>query len=167
MSAAPAHNIRPRSIWSPTAPSAYAHTMTSLPYVNFPGNAAEILDYWMGLFGGQLDLKRYDDMPNLDEFPFTPPPGAVAHARLTGGDLDVCGGDDLSTDADPSIASTLYSFSLTLDSPERAQQIRERVLADGGADNVAFEQAPWGDWYGQVADRYGAVFHLSVPVGQG
>lgn len=134
---------------------------TSLPYVSFPGNAATVLEYWQDVFGGTLNALRYDDMPGAD-FPFTPPPGAVAHAVLSGGELDVCGGDDLSTDSDPSIASERYAFSVEFDDVERARVVSERLIADGGASVVAFEMAPWGAWYGQARDRFGAAFHISV-----
>ena len=136
---------------------------SSLPYVSFPGNAAQVLQYWQDVFGGDLQLRRYEEMTGAN-FPFTPPPGAVAHAVLSGGDLAVCGGDDLSVDADPSIASERYAFALTLSAEERARELYERLVADGGAGVMPLALAPWGDWYGQVRDRFGAAFHLSVIV---
>ena len=57
--------------------------LTSSPYLSFPGNASEAFPYYQELFGGELDMQTYDAMPSLEGFPFTPPPGAVAHATLT------------------------------------------------------------------------------------
>src|SRR5690606_3581112 len=55
------------------------------PYISFPGNGQEVLTHWHELFGGDLDLMTYDQIPDLSGFLFTPPKGAVSHATLTGG----------------------------------------------------------------------------------
>ncbi|WP_341853959.1 hypothetical protein [Brachybacterium sp. GPGPB12] len=63
------------------------------PYIAFPGNGQEVLTHWQELFGGELEMMTYDEIPDLSGFPFTPPRGAVAHATLTGGLFAVSGGD--------------------------------------------------------------------------
>ena len=62
---------------------------SSTPYIAFPGNAREALEYYREIFGGTLDLMTYDGMPDMG---FTPPPGAVAHAQLHGGLVTLAGG---------------------------------------------------------------------------
>ena len=83
------------------------------PYVAFPGNGQEVLTHWQELFGGELEMMTYDEIPDLSGFPFTPPRGAVAHGTLTGGLFTVSGGDAIGGPGDelPPLGSDVYSFS--------------------------------------------------------
>lgn len=137
----------------------------STPYITFPGNAEEVFRYYEEVFGGTLHLLTYDSMPEMAGIPFVPPPNAVAHAQLLGGDLVLAGGDgfeqpgkELSQD----LSDEVYAILLNLDTVERAREIIEKVTSTGGSVAMPFEQAPWGDHYGQVKDRYGVLFHLNV-----
>lgn len=134
------------------------------PYLAFPGNAGEVLAHWHDLFGGTLEVTRYDELPNLSDFPFTPPPGAVAHATLTGGLLTVSGGDAIAGPGEesPPLGSDVYSFLVGLDEVGAAQRLIARIVEAGGKATMPFELAPWGDHYGEVRDRFGVKFALVV-----
>ncbi|MGP5291333.1 VOC family protein [Brachybacterium tyrofermentans] len=134
------------------------------PYISFPNNAAEVLAHWQELFGGTLDITLYDDLPDLSGFPFTPPPGTVAHGTLTGGLLTVAGGDGIGEPGQelPPLESEVYSFLVGLDAVDQAHTLIDTVTAAGGRVAMPFALAPWGDHYGQVVDRYGVMFALVV-----
>ncbi|MGP4917531.1 VOC family protein [Brachybacterium tyrofermentans] len=134
------------------------------PYISFPNNAAEVLAHWQELFGGTLDITLYDDLPDLSGFPFTPPPGTVAHGTLTGGLLTVAGGDAIGEPGQelPPLESEVYSFLVGLDEVDQAHTLIDTVTAAGGRVAMPFALAPWGDHYGQVVDRYGVMFALVV-----
>ena len=73
--------------------------------------------------------------------------------------------DDLSTGIAafvPDGVELVTANLLNLDTVERAHEIIEMVTSTGGSVAMPFEQAPWGDHYGQVKDRYGVLFHLNV-----
>lgn len=131
---------------------------SSTPYIAFPGNAREALEYYRDVFGGTLDLMTYDGMEGL---PFTPPPGVVAHAQLHGGLVTLAGGDDLGEAPRP-LADSAYSLLVMPESVEAARALIERIEADGGTRGMPFEQAPWGDHYGQVTDRFGVMWQVNV-----
>ena len=136
---------------------------TSSPYVNFPGNGAEVLAHWQGIFGGELDLMSYDDFPDPEAaFGFTPPKGALAHGTLTGGGFTVAGGDAIMAPTPPPLGSETYSFLIAPDTPEEASVLAEGIVAAGGEVVMPIEQAPWGAHYGQVKDPYGVLFQLNV-----
>ncbi len=136
--------------------------LTSSPYLSFPGNASEAFPYYQELFGGELDMQTYDAMPSLEGFPFTPPPGAVAHATLTAPGITLAGGDGMGEDLPP-LSSSVYSFLLIFDSADEARGFIDTVIRGGGAAGMPFEQAPWGDLYGQVTDRFGIRWDVNVP----
>ncbi len=139
---------------------------SSSPYISFPGNAADAFAYYAEVFGGDLDLVRYGDMPPMEGMPMVPPADAVAHASLTGGMLTLAGGDALSSggpESLPGLASDVYSFLLGLETVDAAHSLIDSLLSTGGTLSMPFAKAPWGDHYGQVTDRYGVLFAVVVP----
>jgi PhnB protein len=38
-------------------------------------------------------------------------------------------------------------------------------LADGGTVTMPLEQAPWGDWFGQLTDRFGVDWMVNISGG--
>lgn len=131
---------------------------SSTPYIAFPGNAREVLEHYRDLFGGTLDLMTYDGMPDMG---FTPPPGAVAHAQLHGGLVTLAGGDEIGEDPRP-LTGSAYSLLIMPASVDEAKALIQRIVEAGGSLAMPFEQAPWGDHYGQVTDRYGVLWQVNV-----
>lgn len=134
------------------------------PYISFPGNAAEAFAYYAEIFGGELEISTYDDFPAM-EMPFTPPPGAVAHAQLHGGLVTLAGGDGMAMEEGqvlPGLESEVYSYLIGLDTVEEARALIETMTSSGAEVAMPFELAPWGDHYGQVKDRYGVLWALVV-----
>ncbi|GAA2087680.1 MULTISPECIES: glyoxalase/bleomycin resistance/extradiol dioxygenase family protein [Brevibacterium] len=136
---------------------------TLAPYIALPGTAGDAFVHWREVLGGELDMLRYGDGPPMEGMPFTPDPQAVAHAVLTTPAGQIAGGDAMGQDEEYPVRGTAYSLLYTADSPERARAIIEAFVAGGGEVNLPFDRAPWGDWYGQVFDRFGVMWSLSVP----
>lgn len=134
-------------------------TARLLPYLSFPGNGSEAMAYYQSVFGGSLESTKYDDFPM--EMPFTPPPGALAHAHLDAGDVQLTGGDAMG-EAPAPLESDVYSFMLDLDSVDEARELIGRFTSTGGTVAMPFEVAPWGDHYGQVKDRFGVLWAFVV-----
>ena len=130
-------------------------------YISFPGNAGEAFAYYQEVFGGELNIMGYEGM-DTSGFPVQPGPDTVAHAALLlpGGEL--AGGDVMDDKVYP-LRDTAYSLLYTLDDPDQARRLIEKLVADGGSQPMPFDLAPWGDWYGQVFDRFGLMWSFSVP----
>ncbi|MET3861908.1 PhnB protein [Dietzia sp. 2505] len=135
--------------------------MQSSPYISFPGNASEAFPYYRDLFGGRLELMTYDEMPPMEGFPGTPPPGSVAHATLEAPGITLTGGDAMGEDL-PRLANDVYSFLLAFDTTDEARTFIAAVADGGGELAMPFEVAPWGDHYGQVRDRFGIRWDVVV-----
>lgn len=131
---------------------------SSTPYISFPGNAREALEFYAEVFGGTLDVMTYDGMEGL---PFDPPPGVVAHAQLHGGLVTLSGADDIGESPQP-LDGSAYSLMVMPSSVEEGKTLMERIAADGGGTEMPFEKAPWGDHYGQAKDRFGVLWHVNV-----
>lgn len=131
-------------------------------YVALPGTTAEAFEHWRDVLGGDLMILRYGDMPQMEGMPFTPDPDSVAHATLTTPAGVIAGGDAMDDGNDYAVRGTAYSLLFTASTPDRARAIIEAFVAGGGESAMPFEQAPWGGWYGQVFDRFGVMWALSV-----
>lgn len=129
-------------------------------YIALPGNTAAAMEHWHEVFGGDLQIQRYGDM-STDDFPFTPDPQAVAHATLKLDGGTIAGGDAMDHEHNYPLRGTAYSLVYTVETPEEARTLIDKLLEGGGEVGMPFEKAPWGDWYGQVFDRFGVMWAFS------
>lgn len=130
-------------------------------YIALPGTTGEAMEHWHEVFGGDLHLLRYGDMPPMEGMPFTPDPQAVAHATLVTPAGTIAGGDAMDDGNDYNVRGSAYSMLYTTDTPEEARDLIAKLLAGGGEVGMPFERAPWGDWYGQAYDRFGVMWAFS------
>lgn len=130
-------------------------------YIAFDGTTEAALTHYRDVFGGELNILKYADMPPMEGMPFEPDPQAVAHAQLNlpGGTItagDAMPGEDLS------VKGSVYSLLYDLDNVKDANNCIEKLVAAGGTINMPFELAPWGGYYGQVFDKYGVMWAFNV-----
>lgn len=133
---------------------------TLATYIALPGTTAEAMTHWHEVFGGDLQILYYRDQP-LEGMGFEPDPDAVAHATLTLPGGIIAGGDAMDHETDYPVRGTAYSLLCTVGTPEEARTFITKLLEGGGSEGMPFGQAPWGDWYGQVFDRYGVMWAFS------
>lgn len=118
-----------------------------VPCLYFPGNAADALGFYRDVFGGELSLFTYEQFGRTDG-----PGDAVAHGILSGA-VELFGAD-AGPDADAvHIVGATFSLLGTAD-PATLQQWFT-ALAEGGQITDPLQKRAWGDWDGQVTDRYG------------
>lgn len=129
-------------------------------YIALPGTTAEAMEHWHEVFGGELNILRYSDTPT-EGMPFEPDPDAVAHATLELPAGTIAGGDAMDHENDYPVRGTAYSLLYSTDTAEEAKELIQKLLDAGGSVGMPFEKAPWGDWYGQVFDKYGVMWSFS------
>jgi len=129
-------------------------------YIALPGTMAEAMSHWHEVFGGDLHIQYYRDAP-MGALGFEPDPDAVAHATLALPGGGIAGGDAPDRDNEYPVRGTAYSLLYTTDTPEEARRLIDGLLAGGGTEGMPFDVAPWGDWYGQVFDRFGVMWAFS------
>lgn len=125
-------------------------------YLTFPGNAAQAFTYYQSVFGGGLTMQTYGELDTSD-FPFDPDPSWIAHGELRG-PVSLSGGDG----GDQPLGSPVYSMLLYGTDVEEGRALLARLAEDGGESIMPFEQAPWGDFYGQTRDRFGITWAVAT-----
>ena len=118
-----------------------------IPYLLFPGNAAEALTFYRDVFGGELQLMDYAAAGRHDG-----PGDAVAHGQLTG--LVALAGADAGADDDAvQMGGMFLSLLGTADATTLTSWYDQ--LAVGGRVIDPLQERPWGDFDGTLSDRYG------------
>ncbi|WP_440100851.1 VOC family protein [Glutamicibacter mishrai] len=116
-------------------------------YVLFPGNAREAMNFYAGIFGGDLKLFTLEQFNRTDG-----DPQAIAHSELKG--LVTLAGADATGDQASVKSEGLMLSLLGTAEPKVLHQWFEQLSVGGQVlDPLAVK--PWGDTDGQVVDRYG------------
>lgn len=118
-----------------------------IPYLLFPGNAAEALGHYRDVFGGELQLMEYASAGRHDG-----PGDAVAHGQLSG--LVELAGADAGADDDAVQMSGMFLSLLGTAAPATLTRWYDELSA-GGRVIDPLQQRPWGDVDGTLVDRYG------------
>lgn len=122
--------------------------MTGLvPYLLFPGNAAEALAFYQSVFGGELQTFDYAAAGRHDG-----PGDAIAHGELSG--RVALAGADAGADDDAVQMSGMFLSLLGVADPATLTRWFDALAASGRVMDQ-LQQRPWGDFDGTLVDRYG------------
>lgn len=130
------------------------------PYIMFAkGVAAEAMAFYQGILGGELQIMRFADMGGMD-MP-EDQQQMVMHSALTNADLglNLFGADGVMGDGEPGRDG--MSISLSGDDMDRLTGFYNG-LAEGGTIVQPLMQAPWGDHFGQVTDKFGIEWMVNI-----
>jgi len=139
-------------------------TVQLIPYLMYAGNCEEALNFYKSILGGNLEIRSRYDNPNMN----VPADykNKVLHARLgIGGGFTLFGSDNFpgkpthKTSGDVSL-SLIFTGDL-----ERAKTAYEK-LAEGGKAGLPFAKQFWGDWHGNLVDKYGFNWNINFEEGK-
>ncbi len=127
-------------------------------YLNFPGNCEEALTFYRSIFGGDLHVMRYDEMPTYEDMPPLPKAcrNMVLHASLPimNGALVL-----MASDAPEEMGfhvrfgNHIY-INLMPDTRSETRRLF-RALSEGGKVEQPLQDMFWGDYYGVCTDKFG------------
>jgi PhnB protein len=128
------------------------------PYLSFPGNAQQAMEFYKDVFGGTLTLNTFgeaagDDAALADK---------VMHAQLeTDRGYTLMASDNPpGTEHDP---GNNISVSLSGEDDDDLRGYWERLSADGTV-TVPLEKQMWGDEFGMCIDRFGIGWMVNITV---
>ena len=131
------------------------------PYISFSGNARQAIEYYHGVFGGQLALSTYGET-GAEGTPFA---DQIMHGML---ETDK-GFTLMCADSPPGSelkAGNNMAVSLSGDDSDDLRVYWEK-LSDGGTVEVALERQMWGDVFGMCSDRFGVSWMVNISEPQG
>lgn len=125
------------------------------PYLSFPGTAAEAMAFYHHVLGGTLDSSTFGEsgMGSADEA------HKIMHAQLETEQGHTLMGADI-PDGMPLDRGT-PQVSLSGDDEMLLRRWWDG-LAEGATIMEDLQQAPWGDIFGMLVDRFGVLWMVNV-----
>ena len=126
------------------------------PYISFPGNAREAMQFYQGVFGGTLTMNTFGEYGAPD----APEADKIMHGMLeTDSGLALMGADNPpGTEFNP---GDNVAVSLSGDDADELRGYWEK-LSDGGSVSVPLEKQMWGDEFGMCVDRFGTSWMVNI-----
>lgn len=129
------------------------------PYLFFKGECREAMEFYQSVFGGELQVQTYGDVPGAA--PASGKESWVMHANLTGGDVTLMASD--AEQASPEAKK--IELSLGGDDEAKLRKIFEGLSA-GGQVRSALKKEFWGDTFGTLTDKYGILWMVNITAKQ-
>jgi len=132
------------------------------PYINLPGSARDALAFYAGVFGGEPTIMTYGDSGFGAEAGGSPEDAA----KVMHGQLETSAGFTLMVADAPSSteAGTVggnVSVSLSGDDEAELRGYWDK-LSEGATIVEPLTQAPWGDYFGMLDDRFGTSWLVNI-----
>ena len=126
------------------------------PYLQFDGNAREAMEYYRGVFGGELTVNTFgeygEEDPSIKE--------QTMHAQLEAPN----GFTLMASDPAPGMQTpqdTRISISLSGEDEGELRGYWDK-LSEGGAVTMPLEKQMWGDEFGMCVDRFGTPWMVNI-----
>jgi PhnB protein len=125
------------------------------PYISFDGNAREAMEFYRGVFGGELNINTFGEYGVPNEAA-----DGVMHSMLeTDGGITLMASDTPShVDYNP---GTNISISLSGEDGDELRGYWEK-LSGGGTVTVPLEKQMWGDEFGSCVDGFGISWLVNI-----
>ena len=131
--------------------------MAFRPYLNFGGNCREAFTRYQEIFGGELVLLPFSQVP----LEFAPPPeqaDLIMHAALMSQGNLLMASDDPSESFGP--VQGMYVNCTVADGAE-AERVFQ-ALADGGQVTMPLAETFWSPKFGMCVDRFGIPWMVNA-----
>ena len=119
------------------------------PYLNFNGNTEEAMNFYKGIFGGDLQLMLAGDSPAKDQMP-PELHDQVMHSHLKSSTIEIMGSD--MAPVQPVEGNTVY-LALICESEDELNEFYNK-LSEGGKVEQPLTKAFFG-WFGSLEDKFG------------
>lgn len=127
------------------------------PYISFQDNAREAMEFYQSVFGGKLNISTFK------EFQISQDPSEdnkIMHSMLEAENGITLMGADTPKGMNYSPGDN-YSMSLSGDNEAELRGYWEN-LSQGGTILEPLAQAPWGDSFGMLVDKFGVRWMVNI-----
>ena len=126
------------------------------PYLNFPGNAREAMEFYRSVFGGELTQSTFGEFGSDDP--------ALADKTMHAMLVTPNGYTLMASDTAPGmehVPGNNVSVSLSGDDADDLRGYWTQ-LSDGGTVMIPLAKQMWGDEFGMCVDRFGIGWMVDI-----
>ena len=127
------------------------------PYFNFNGRCSEAMNFYKGIFGGELTMQKAGESPAKDHMP-PEMHDQVLHSELKGGTVHIMASDMAPT---PPVEGNTVYMALICESENEIKSFFEK-LSQGAKIIQPLEKAFFG-WFGSLEDKFGRQWLFQAP----
>ncbi len=127
------------------------------PYISFGGNCQEAMEFYKSVFGGKLVMTNYLDggmSQSADDEKL------IMHAMLQADNGITFMASDGHSTLEPESEPTIQ-LSLSGDNKDELTAYFDK-LAEDGKINEPLVEAPWGDTFGMLTDKFGISWMVNI-----
>ena len=125
------------------------------PYLNFNGNARQAMEFYQGVFGGELALSTFGDLGAKE----SPDADRIMHGQLeTGAGYTIMAADVPSHMEYQAPAG----FAVSLSGGDDALHGYWEKLAASGTVTMPLQKQVWGDEFGMCTDQFGVPWLVNI-----
>jgi PhnB protein len=126
------------------------------PYIQFEDNARQAMEFYKGVFGGNLTVNTFGEFGQQD----SPDADKVMHAQLETDSGFTLMASDTPAGMERHPGGNI-SVSLSGDDAKALRGYWEK-LSDGGTVSMPLEKQMWGDEFGMCVDRFGVPWMVNI-----
>jgi PhnB protein len=126
------------------------------PYISFPGNARDAMEFYRSVFGGTLAVTTFGELAPQN----APDPDNIMHGMLETDSGFTLMGADTPPGMEHKPGNNM-AVSLSGDDADELRGYWEQ-LSDGGTIAVPLEKQMWGDEFGMCTDRFGINWMVNI-----
>ena len=127
------------------------------PYLNFNGNARQALEFYTGVFGGNLTLSTFAEFGTPKD---APDADKIMHGQLeTAAEYTI-----MAADTPPGMEyQGMHGFGVSLsgDDGDALRGYWEKLCADGTV-TMPLQKQVWGDEFGMCTDKFGVPWLVNI-----
>ena len=131
------------------------------PYLNFPDNARQAMEFYRSVFGGALTVSTFGEFGQPD----SPEADKVMHALLETDRGFTLMASDLPAGMEHNPGSNI-AISLSGDEADELRGYWDK-LSGGGTVTMPLEKQVWGDEFGMCVDQFGVHWMVNISEPQG
>jgi PhnB protein len=126
------------------------------PYITFPGNAREAMEFYKSALGGELAMNTFGEFGNAG-----PDEDKIMHANLETPDGFTLMASDTPPGMEESPGASNIAVSLSGDDTEKLRGYWNQ-LSEGAKVTMPLERQVWGDEFGQLTDKFGIQWMVNI-----
>ena len=132
---------------------------TVSPYLNFAGQTLQAFQRYQSIFGGELRVVRYKDMPGMPAPAHVGDKVANASLELIDG-ATLMGNDAVEGFGPPLQVGNNFSIALETTSIAETESLFGK-LSEGGEVTMPLEETEWAERFGMCKDEFGVQWMLN------
>ena len=127
------------------------------PYLNFNGTARQALEFYRGVFGGNLNVSTFADVGTPKD---APDADKIMHGQLE----TAAGYTIMAADTPPGMEyQGMHGFGVSLsgDDGDALRGYWEKLTASG-TTTMPLQKQAWGDEFGMCTDQFGVPWLVNI-----